>query len=98
MAVYVDEAKHPFGRMIMCHMLADTPDELHAMADRIGIARRWFQRDASTPHYDICKSKRAPGVAAGAVEVTERREFAAIIKRAGGLAGRRRLLVITRPL
>jgi hypothetical protein len=65
----------------MCHMLADTPDELHAMADRIGIARKWFQRDASAPHYDVCKSKRAQAVAAGAIEVTERREFAAIIKR-----------------
>jgi uncharacterized protein DUF4031 len=80
-AVYVDEAKYRFRRMVMCHMLADTSAELHEMADRIGIARKWFQRDASAPHYDICKSKRALAVSTGAVEVTERREFAAIIKR-----------------
>ena len=43
--------------MKMCHMLADTLDELHAMADRIGVARRHFQTDSSAPHYDICKSK-----------------------------------------
>jgi hypothetical protein len=67
--------------MLMCHMLADTSAELHAMADRIGVKRKWFQRDAPTPHYDICQSKRALAVAAGAVEVTERRKFAAIIKR-----------------
>ena len=33
------------------------------------------------PRYDICKSKRALAVLEGAVEVTERREFAAIIRR-----------------
>jgi hypothetical protein len=64
MAVYVDEARYPFGRMLMCHMLADTPDELHAMADRIGVKRKWFQRKASAPHYDICKSRGALAVSA----------------------------------
>lgn len=42
MAVYVDPAQHPFGRMIMCHMWADTLDELLAMADRIGVQRKWL--------------------------------------------------------
>lgn len=68
MPVYVDAAKHRYGRMLMCHMLADTPEELHAMADRIGVARRWFQVNASFPHYDVCKSKRALAVTAGAIE------------------------------
>lgn len=54
--------------MVMCHMIADTLDELHAMADRIGIRRKWFQSQSSTPHYDICKAKRALAVKAGAVE------------------------------
>lgn len=70
--VYVDNSKHAYGRMIMCHMIADTPAELHLMADRIGVARRWFQRDASAPHYDICRSKRGEAVALGAVEVDRR--------------------------
>lgn len=70
MPVYVDASLYGFGRMVMCHMLADTPDELHAMADRIGVARRWFQAPpkASFPHYDICKSKRALAVEHGAIE------------------------------
>jgi hypothetical protein len=61
-SVYVDDMRARYGRMIMCHMLADTPAELHAMADRIGVARRWFQNKASTPHYDIALSKRALAV------------------------------------
>jgi hypothetical protein len=36
MTIYVDDMKAAFGRMKMCHMIADTDDELHAMADRIG--------------------------------------------------------------
>jgi len=68
MSVYVDSSIYRYGRMMMCHMLADTPDELHAMADRIGVARRWFQAKASFPHYDIAKGKRALAVEAGAVE------------------------------
>lgn len=66
--VYVDDFKARYGRMIMCHMLADTETELHAMADRIGVARRWHQGD----HYDVCQAKRALAIAAGAKEVTRR--------------------------
>ncbi len=68
MSVYVDEAVWPFGRMMMCHMLADTEEELHAMASRIGIQRRWFQND-KYPHYDISKSKRVMAVENGAIEI-----------------------------
>ncbi len=75
MAVYVDESRWPFGRMIMCHMYADTPEELHQMADAIGIRRRWFQRRRGFPHYDICKAKRAAAVRLGAIEHTNRQLF-----------------------
>lgn len=73
MAVYVDEPKHPKGRMMMCHMVADTSDELVEMADKIGVARKWLQ-DAGTTreHFDICKTNRARAVMFGAKEVTSR--------------------------
>jgi hypothetical protein len=73
---YVDACRAPYRGMLMCHMLADTPEELHAMADRIGIRRKWFQGD----HYDICLAKRLMALRAGAVEV-EVREIVAIRKR-----------------
>lgn len=73
MAVYVDDMRAPFGRLIMCHMLADTDDELHAMADLIGVARRWHQAPPRhDSHYDIALSKRALAVRHGAIEVTLR--------------------------
>jgi len=90
MAVYVDSAIYGFGRMVMCHMLADTPAELHAMADRIGVARRWFQTPprASFWHYDVAKSARARAVAAGAIEC-DRNTFVTALRRirASGVFG-----------
>ena len=73
MSVYVDDMRAPFGRMVMCHMIADSRAELDAMADRIGVARRWIQ-DAGTyrEHYDVALAARAKAVAAGAVEITQR--------------------------
>lgn len=70
MAVYVDNMRAKFGRMIMCHMLADTTEELLAMADTIDVQRRWIQH-ADTPeeHFDISLAKRALAVAAGAKEI-----------------------------
>lgn len=79
MAVYVDCGKRPYGRMLMSHMLADTPQELHAMADRIGVSRRWFQ-PYSSPHYDVCQEKRSLAIEAGA-EVVDMRGTVAVIKR-----------------
>lgn len=79
MSVYVDAPIWSFGRMTMCHMIADDLEELHAMADRIGIQRKWFQSHASYPHYDICKSKRALAVGFGAVEL-DRRQLVGKIK------------------
>lgn len=79
MSVYVDECVWPYSRMMMCHMLADKVEDLHAMADRIGVSRRWFQ-NSRYPHYDICKSKRALAVQLGAVEIN-RRQFVELAQR-----------------
>jgi hypothetical protein len=69
MAVYVDDVRHPYRNMIMCHMWADTLDELLTMADQIGVARRWLQTPpkASWTHFDISISKKDMAIRLGAI-------------------------------
>jgi hypothetical protein len=71
--VYVDNMEAGFGRMIMCHMIADTTEELMKMADKIGVQRKWIQ-DFGTyqEHFDICLSKRKKAIQFGAKEVPMR--------------------------
>lgn len=66
MPVYVDNMRAKFRGMIMCHMIADTIEELHGMADLLGLQRKWFQGD----HYDISLTKRADALAYGAKAIT----------------------------
>lgn len=73
MSVYVDNMRAQYGRMVMCHMAADSTAELNAMADAIGVDRRWLQHAGTwREHYDICLTKRAAAVQRGAVEVSQR--------------------------
>lgn len=69
MAVYVDDVQYAYGRMKMCHLWADTEEELFRMVDAIGVARKWVQRPprASWLHFDICLSKKALALKHGAV-------------------------------
>lgn len=77
MTVYVDDVRHPFGNMVMCHMWADTDAELLAMADKIGVQRKWIQghptlsqerfKKASWVHFDVTLSKKAQAIRVGAV-------------------------------
>ncbi|KRV74540.1 DUF4031 domain-containing protein [Pseudomonas citronellolis] len=70
MAVYVDNMNAGFGRMKMCHMFADTDAELLAMADKIGVQRKWHQYPGTVKsHFDICLSKKALAIQHGAAEI-----------------------------
>lgn len=71
MAVYVDTARNQFGRMIMCHMLADSIAELHEAARMTGMLRIWYQ-PVNHPHYDLNLARRAIAVRNGAIEVDRR--------------------------
>jgi hypothetical protein len=80
MTVYVDPlldhtgSKAPvvlrFGPL-WCHLIADTSEELHAFAARLGMLRQWAQHEGQpTEHYDLRPEKRALAVALGAREIS----------------------------
>ena len=82
--VYIDNMNHPYGRMLMCHMIADTPNELLEMADKIGVARKWIQYPGTyREHFDICVSKKAKAIELGAVSVTMMQLGEILAKRPG---------------
>jgi hypothetical protein len=54
---------------LWCHLMADSLEELHAFAARLGLKREWFQGD----HYDLIPRRREHAVRLGALEVPARR-------------------------
>lgn len=84
-AVFVDDMyKYPMGEFKrgprlykMSHMIADTEEELHAMADTIGLNRKWYQQD----HYDVTMTLRKKAIEAGAIPITLRELSAKAMKR-----------------
>lgn len=77
MTVYVDDMyQYPMGqlgRMKMSHMIADTTEELVAMAKLIGVQPKWIQRRGTArEHFDIAQSKRDVALRSGAVAITLR--------------------------
>ena len=72
MAVYIDKANIKYKRMIMCHMIADSYEELHYMAKKIGMKSAWFQNNASFPHYDVCLMRKNKALEYGAIEVSRK--------------------------
>jgi hypothetical protein len=71
MTVYVDElqvwshAKHRCFFNGSAHLEADTLEELHAFAKKLGLKREWFQ-PRSSPHYDLSPAKHAMALMRGA--------------------------------
>jgi hypothetical protein len=67
--IYVDEFPPGWGKWTGGgHLLTTDIEELHAMAQRIGLKREWFQ-DRSFPHYDVQRRKRLLALAQGAVPI-----------------------------
>lgn len=72
MSCYVDTMRARFGGMIMCHMIADSREELMAMADKIGLPRKWVQGlGTHKEHFDVCLTKRSLAIQQGALEVSQ---------------------------
>lgn len=90
MTVYVDDyrvlARVGGLHSRWSHLIADTPEELHEFAGRLGLRREWFQdpcvngrpkaepgtRPAENWHYDVTDRMRTKAIAIGAVPITLR--------------------------
>jgi hypothetical protein len=73
MSVYVDTPMDwgwKYGKS--CHLIADTEEELHKFAAKIGMRRSWFQNKKDFPHYDLTVKRRATAVKLGAIEITDK--------------------------
>lgn len=71
-----------------CHLLADERAELHEMADRLGVPRRFFQDHPWRWHYDLPAHLRTQAVGYGAHEVPMAAVGALLRSRRQALAGR----------
>lgn len=86
MSVYVDNMRAPYGRMIMCHMVADTTQELIDMVEKIGVHPKWIQKAGThEEHFDISLAKRALAIKNGAIEVSQRDVAKLMLRKAGVL-------------
>lgn len=70
MAVYVDDAVTLWRGQRWAHLMADTLDELHAMAVELGIPLRAFQDRPSGAHYDVTVALRVRAIALGALPIS----------------------------
>ena len=69
--IYIDNANQKYGRMIMCHMIADSKKELLEMVNKIGVNRKWIQKEGTyQEHFDICQEKKRLAIQFGAKEIT----------------------------
>ena len=84
MACYVDTVRsYPDAGLRFtdyCHLLADTRDELHAMAAAVGMPRWTFQDHPWRWHYDLPSHLRDVAVSRGAQVVTMH-EVGALLRR-----------------
>ena len=67
MTVYVDNECIEWRGQLWCHLVAESLDELHRFAARLGLRRDWFQDKASYPHYDVTTTIRQRALRLGAL-------------------------------
>jgi len=68
MAVYIDAEGIRWRNRLWCHLVADSLNELHDFARRIGLKRQWFQDRGFYPHYDVTIAIREKALRFGAVD------------------------------
>lgn len=84
MSVYVDELRQysrnqiqPAARYLgtrWAHLTADSEEELHVFARRLGLRREWFQDGGGVAHYDLVPRRYATALQLGALFVPAREQ------------------------
>jgi hypothetical protein len=93
MTVYVDDAVTLWRGQRWAHLMADTLEELHAMAAQLGMPRRAFQDKPSGAHYDVTVEMREQALQLGATAISrhaDRERVRAVIRNARAQASRQR--------
>jgi hypothetical protein len=79
LAVYVDDwrqrARLGHVDALWSHLIADSDDELHRFAARVGMKQAWVQTDSRRPHrshYDVTEALRRQAISIGAMPITWR--------------------------
>src|SRR3546814_1471451 len=80
MTVYVDDAVTLWRGHRWAHLMADTLDELHDFAARLGIPRRAFQDKTSGAHYAVTAQLRERAIELGAMPIS-RHDDRALMRR-----------------
>lgn len=82
MSVYVDSVRNRLGRMIMCHMWADTERELFDMAEKLEMRAAWVQRPPKVRwvHYDLSLGRKQQALSLGAI-LTDKYGFLEFVAR-----------------
>lgn len=65
MTVYVDNSGVNWHGRTWFHLMADSVEELHEFAGKLGLKPEWYQ-GRSIPHYDVVASKRRKALMLGA--------------------------------
>lgn len=74
-----------YKRMKMCHMIADTEEELEDIAIKLGLNLSWWQyKGTPKSHFDVSKSVREKALQLGAI-IIDRKELVEILKKKRGI-------------
>lgn len=96
--LYVDNARIPYRRMLMSHLIADSQKELLRATIQLGLKPAYIQHGGTwKEHLDVCVSKRAYAIKhLGAKPVTSR-EIVAIGRRKETMAKKKYKKVAKKP-
>lgn len=67
--IYVNPAIELTFGLQVCHLIADSEDELHAFAQSLGLSLEAFQ-DGTLPRYDLINEQRDKALDRGAIEIS----------------------------